>query len=432
MADALATEDIISVKSGNGVGKSCLAACATLWFLNSFTPSIVLTTAPTERQVKKVMWGEIRHRKNTSYVELPGKAGILSLEINPIHYALGLSTKDEQKFQGFHNPNIMVIIDEANDYPVHLYKAIAGVLSGGERKVLFQIGNPISPVGPFFESFSDQDTWKHTISCLNHPNVVQRKNIVPGAVTYEWVERMRRLWGEESAFWSSRVLGQFPKIAADIVVNLGWVEVAELEPVRDKPKSGDLFMGYDVAEYGDDKHVWYIGSSRSKKEIYSRKGIEPMAGVGITIQLQAKYGIPGSHITVDGVGAGATIYSRLKEHKCMKGVRRFVSSEKAKDYRSFENQGTEAWWNLRGMLNPESDTYNQYSFGCKVDSLKADLCTRKFQTSSHGRIMLQPKKEYRKIMKRSPDEADSMAMCYSPFISRRTYGILKLPNVIPR
>jgi len=50
----------VVVKSGNGPGKSFVAAIAALTFLNTKTPSIVATTAPTERQVEDILWREIR------------------------------------------------------------------------------------------------------------------------------------------------------------------------------------------------------------------------------------------------------------------------------------------------------------------------------------------------------------------------------------
>ena len=41
----------VAVKSGNGLGKGFCAAVAVLWFLHYHDPAIVLSTAPTFRQV---------------------------------------------------------------------------------------------------------------------------------------------------------------------------------------------------------------------------------------------------------------------------------------------------------------------------------------------------------------------------------------------
>ncbi len=55
IAAALAQHRRVAVKAANGVGKTYLAADLALWFLYSFQPSVVLTTAPTWRQVETLL-----------------------------------------------------------------------------------------------------------------------------------------------------------------------------------------------------------------------------------------------------------------------------------------------------------------------------------------------------------------------------------------
>lgn len=49
-----------AARSCHGAGKSFTAGQVILWFLNAFSPSIVLSTAPTWRQVEKLVWKEVR------------------------------------------------------------------------------------------------------------------------------------------------------------------------------------------------------------------------------------------------------------------------------------------------------------------------------------------------------------------------------------
>ena len=46
----------IAVRSGNGVGKTAIAARVLLWVLRCYPESIVITTAPTTRQVNELLW----------------------------------------------------------------------------------------------------------------------------------------------------------------------------------------------------------------------------------------------------------------------------------------------------------------------------------------------------------------------------------------
>ena len=55
--ESVAKNKYTTVPSGHGIGKSFVAADICLWFLYTHLPSIVITTAPTFRQVERVLWG---------------------------------------------------------------------------------------------------------------------------------------------------------------------------------------------------------------------------------------------------------------------------------------------------------------------------------------------------------------------------------------
>ena len=59
---ALTSSRRVAVKAGNGLGKGFCAAVAVLWFVHTHPEeAIVLTTAPTFRQVRHILWRQI-HR----------------------------------------------------------------------------------------------------------------------------------------------------------------------------------------------------------------------------------------------------------------------------------------------------------------------------------------------------------------------------------
>src|SRR5581483_11508696 len=151
----------VAVKAANGVGKTYLAADLTLWFLYCHRPSIVLTTAPTWRQVESLLWEEIRRRHNTVNVaaeveparpKLEGSLMQTRLKIADGHFAMGLSTDEPVRFQGFHAENLLVVLDEACGVPEEIWDAVEGVCVGGNNRVL-AISNPLSPTGRFYSLF---------------------------------------------------------------------------------------------------------------------------------------------------------------------------------------------------------------------------------------------------------------------------------------
>src|SRR5690554_4132377 len=115
---ALAVHRRIAVASCNSAGKSWLAARAVAWFLNTYYPSQVVTTAPTDRQVRRILWKEI-HQAATAAErngnDLGGKRLTKSWEFNEEHFAIGFATRDydPDAFQGLHSEHILVIVDEA-------------------------------------------------------------------------------------------------------------------------------------------------------------------------------------------------------------------------------------------------------------------------------------------------------------------------------
>lgn len=55
----IANHRFVSVRSGQGVGKTALEAAIALWFLSCFPFPRVVCTAPTRQQLNDVLWAEI-------------------------------------------------------------------------------------------------------------------------------------------------------------------------------------------------------------------------------------------------------------------------------------------------------------------------------------------------------------------------------------
>ena len=111
--NAIARYNYVAVRSCNGSGKTFTAALATLWWLMTRDQAIVITTAPTERQVKNVLWREIRKIYDQNQELIGGSISQTKLEISSDRYAFGFSTNTAERFQGFHHENILIIVDEA-------------------------------------------------------------------------------------------------------------------------------------------------------------------------------------------------------------------------------------------------------------------------------------------------------------------------------
>ena len=192
--DAVMRERRVAVKSGNGLGKDFTAAVAVLWYLHCHDPAIVLSTAPTFRQVRHVLWRQIHRLHRGAAETLGGTLLDTRWELAEDRYALGLSADGADQFQGFHCRNVLVVVDEAEGVDEEIYEAIDSVMTS-ENPTLLLIGNPTSTSGPFHRAFHQESGIYRTItiSALDSPNVATGRIEIPGLTTAEWVEERRKL-----------------------------------------------------------------------------------------------------------------------------------------------------------------------------------------------------------------------------------------------
>ena len=102
--------------------------------------------------MRDVLWREIRraYRKNEDLIA--GKILRTTLELGDKHFAQGLSTDTPERFQGFHEGNILFVVDEASGVDEEIYEAIEGCMTSKRARLLL-IGNPTRRSGTFYEAF---------------------------------------------------------------------------------------------------------------------------------------------------------------------------------------------------------------------------------------------------------------------------------------
>ena len=229
---ALASHGKVTVRSAHDLGKTFVAACLVLWHLFTFPPeNKVLTTAPTMRQVKKLIWGNIAslHRRLEDKLSYAGELLQTELRLGPLHEAVGYSTDDPNSFQGVHAQHLLVIFDEACGISREIYEAAEGVISGKGNRVLL-IGNPTEPNTYFHETHTGDipGFYRIKLSAYDCPNFRIRPDgkyyeldpaPFPGFVSLEWVNRMIKAYGRDDPRVVSRVFGEFPSAAINQLID---------------------------------------------------------------------------------------------------------------------------------------------------------------------------------------------------------------------
>ncbi len=278
-----------AVKACHGVGKTFSLAVAALWWLARYHEGIVLTTSPTQRQVRTQLWSEIHRLVDGAPIPYP-KLKTTELKFrDDNNFAIGFSTNQSENFQGYHGKFVLIIADEAPGIESGIWDAMAGTMAGGKVHIVMA-GNPTVPSGAFFDAFvKERSLWNcFTISAFDSPNLKGIKleqllemdpaeggpldqNPIPYLATRRWVYDQYKSWwhGYEgsSPNWLSRVLGRFPDQAQNAMFRLAWLERAKQRESREPAgitRSSPLFVGVDVGG-GQAETVAYVCECNHEK-----------------------------------------------------------------------------------------------------------------------------------------------------------------------
>ena len=313
----------MAVKSGNGLGKDFTAAVAVLWYVHAHDPAIVLSTAPTFRQVRHVLWRQIHRLYRNAADTLGGAMLDTRWEVADDRYAMGLSANDADQFQGFHCENMFVVVDEAEGVAEPIYEAVEAVMTSAHPTLLL-IGNPTTTSGGFHRAFHRERGIYETItmSALESPNVVAGEIVIPGLTTPAWVEERRAMWGENSEMFKARVRGEFPDRGEDNLIAisdiddatypLGEVPLGEV-PVGGVPVGGvpaatggyePVVFGVDVARFGVDRSVIVVRRGNVVVDMQAYHGFPTDATTGQVVATARERHPQQVNVDETGMGAG--------------------------------------------------------------------------------------------------------------------------------
>ena len=185
---AIMEYDRVAAASCHSIGKTYTSARIALSFLFSYPFSLVLTTAPTDRQVRMLLWGEIQKAYRNAAIPLGGKLRAGSgLDIVPKEwYGVGFSPQksarpksmldntEQQKVvvQGWHGDFILVIIDEAVGIDADVWTQIEGLLTSGKVVKILAIGNPTTKNCIFYNLFDSPSWYSMHITCFETQNMI--------------------------------------------------------------------------------------------------------------------------------------------------------------------------------------------------------------------------------------------------------------------
>jgi hypothetical protein len=455
---SVAKHERTAVKACHGVGKTFIAAKIALWFGSTFVNSKIITTAPTGRLVKELLWAEIRDGYAHSKIPLGGTMLTQKWELDKNWYALGFSPRKEagqgdsgSMFQGFHAPYILIIFDEATGIPKQLWQQCQGMLTGGFVRFL-AIGNPTTKACEFANCFTSRLWQKFTISCFDSPNLAaagftckedlerelarlmlmstddaetamsEYPVVSQALVTAKWV--MQRAftseWGIDHPLFISRVLAQFPDDSEDAIASLGQVIAAQQREVTHTGVPLRRSWGVDPARFGADNTA--ISVFEDEREVahwtLSKKDTGAVAGFIVDKSREMKR-LAEEVLLVDSTGIGAGVIDRCKENH-EEGrlhpvpVELHFGQGAAFDWErdSIRSKMPERYANMKARIfdTLRKDIRDTIQIQ-DLNSYQEELPTMRYMHDSRGRFKTESKDDFKERTGRhSPDDSEALAI----------------------
>ena len=398
---AIQNNDRVSAKSGKGIGKTGTIAFAIIWFLCCFANPKIVCTAPSYPTLKTALWPEVAKWLNRSLVKdlFEHTERKLYLKEAPTNWFCEPRTaREKENVQGIHEDNLLIIMDEASGCKEEIFEAYDTTLTGGNNKFVM-IGNPTRTSGPFYDSFGKYSKrWVNlTFNAEDSPFVKK-----------DQIEYYAEKYGIHHDLYLVNVKGLFPSGSPDAFITLSDVHAA-VDRGDDVQPSGIIEIGIDVARFGDDNTVLYW---RHGYKVYPAK---TLAKSSITdcrdLVFETVKDIRRStgydkviRVKVDDSGCGGGLTDVLKEDR-EHNIEVIPCNFGGKGDDKYANEASVMWANVKDLINiiglPEDD------------HLVEELSARRWKLSPNGKIMIEPKSEYKKEFKTSPDRADALVLCFA-------------------
>lgn len=404
----------ISIMAGKGVGKDFITAMTVLWMIDCFPNCKVPCTGANAKHLRNVLWAEISKVASLSEkinendpISKTVLQGILNFGVerierkdNPAQWfaeALTInrnSTKDEQALtvQGRHADAMMFVVDEACSTPDIIFPKIEETLTDPFNFMLM-IFNPDRT-----RSYAIKTHYDPTVS---DKFVKLRWNAEESElVTREHIDNIARQ-GRDSRAYRVGVLGLPPLVDSNTLIVPDWVFDAVGRDVV--PSDYDpIIAGVDVGGGGDKSVICFRqGGKVIGFEYNSDKNLMDVAA-----WVKVRMDVAGARAAfVDAIGLGQGVYDQLQKMGAV--VRAVDNRSKATREDKYFNKRSECYMRLR-------EAFQNNLIGMPEDvteDLKEELNSITFDAERRNKIG--DKNELRKIIGRSPDEADALALTYA-------------------
>jgi hypothetical protein len=414
----------MSIMAGKGVGKDFIAAMAIFWFLCTHHAPLIKCTAPTQDQLRNVLWSELARWHG--HTDKDGKTlfqmkGQVAVEMQKI-YMLGVAdpmdpnSKDglywsatyktpqknvdveqmKKTLSGNHAPNMMFVLDEASGVHDAVFEDLENTMTGRKNFALV-IFNPHKASGFAYES----QYGKLAKKFLRFQWSSEESEVV----SKQHVENMKELYGEESDNYRVNILGLPPKGGDAAFFPYVWIQEARDREMIPLPTDGHI-LGIDIAMEGKDSTI--ICNRKGPKvlgfdRLDSRETLDLANEIHEYCNKIEREGGRIDAICIDAIAVGkgvADILYRMRPDNVY-----LVKGSQASTGDQFRKLRDDLFWRARRALeNGMIDIPAHDEFIKELNVIQASEDT--------GKLVIMPKPKIIKLLGHSPDHLDAFILSF--------------------
>lgn len=412
----------VSVMSSKGTGKDFTASILIIWFLCTKQNAKIPCIAPSESQLRSVLWAEInknsnRRDKNDKRLFHSVFADNVVIEKEKIYYkdlSRGLNGSDwfvvprvsskttdaniaAGVLSGLHGDYMMAIYDEGQSIPNPSFEAITNSFTS-KCNIAIILFNPSRT-----EGFAYQTHYSPTISSQWVKLQWSAEESSNHIISRDHIDRMKVTYGEESNAYRVYVKGLPPTVEDGSLIPFSWIqEATDRDVVEEKPTT---VLGCDIGRGGDPTVVCV----RKGMRVTEFKKINKIDSIDVAYDIQelaVKHNA--EYIFIDSIGVGAGVYDQLRRIYPAHQVVPVCVSNTPQDPKKFTRLRDELWYRCRERFEhrlisiPENEYLTKQLSSVKYTDLK----------NNGGKIKIEGKDEMKKRLGSSPDYADAMNLTF--------------------
>ena len=439
----------LAISTGTGTGKTAFAAIMILFFLANRPFPKVACTAPSAGQLEGGLWAECAkwQKKSAMLTDMfKWTQRKIAHRRHPENwFAIARTSRLQAKkdttesLQGLHEEHIMTLCDEASGVPDQVMNALDGASTTPGAYALL-ISNPTRRSGYFYRILKNPELQ------VEHGGLFKVMYVSAEEAKYcdeIHIRKALNIYGRESNFYRTKVLGLPPKAESDALIAPDQVygarqrgkaadppateRVTELNAVHQIPDQ--TMISCDPARFGDDETVFYVRIGQRIVARYAHNKMDNVEVAAIGFRLIKQY--RPDHIAVDTIGIGSGVYDvinhLIKAHnrKYINDPRKHIKvkmhdihiggkplckrvDKEGKVVEAFLNLRAELWWSVRQHIDMVAIEPPSEKLDDELQSLTYDWDLK------DQRMKIISKKQLREVLNRSPNDADAFALLFYP------------------